>query len=85
MRDRCPLVEAGPLWPSHRHRIDEDPTGGSTFVSPAVFRRILGRNGAVVVCAGGGGVPVVRNDLGRLDGVEADYRGCPSRGTVTRQ
>ena len=33
--------------------------------------RLLLSNGAVVVCAGGGGVPVVRNDLGRLDGVEA--------------
>jgi len=33
--------------------------------------RLLLTNGAVVVCAGGGGVPVVRNDLGRLDGVEA--------------
>jgi len=33
--------------------------------------RLLLTNGAVVVCAGGGGVPVIRNDLGRLDGVEA--------------
>ncbi|REF01122.1 carbamate kinase [Thermomonospora umbrina] len=31
----------------------------------------LVRGGAVVVCAGGGGVPVVRNDVGRLEGVEA--------------
>ncbi|WP_433338271.1 carbamate kinase [Spirillospora sp. CA-294931] len=29
------------------------------------------RNGTVVVCAGGGGVPVIRNDVGQLEGVEA--------------
>ncbi len=33
--------------------------------------RLLLDSGAVVVCAGGGGVPVVRNDSGALDGVEA--------------
>ncbi|MEU8342597.1 carbamate kinase [Actinomadura meyerae] len=33
--------------------------------------RELVRLGTVVVCAGGGGVPVVRNDVGRLEGVEA--------------
>lgn len=33
--------------------------------------RLLLESGAVVVCAGGGGVPVVRNDAGRLQGVEA--------------
>ncbi|WP_067812028.1 carbamate kinase [Actinomadura kijaniata] len=33
--------------------------------------RTLVRNGTVVVCAGGGGVPVVRNDRGQLEGVEA--------------
>lgn len=33
--------------------------------------RMLLESGAVVVCAGGGGVPVVRNDAGELDGVEA--------------
>ena len=33
--------------------------------------RLMLANGAVVVCAGGGGVPVVRNKLGRLEGVEA--------------
>lgn len=33
--------------------------------------RLLLESGAVVVCAGGGGVPVVRDDLGDLRGVEA--------------
>jgi carbamate kinase len=33
--------------------------------------RLLLTSGAVVVCAGGGGVPVVRNADGRLEGVEA--------------
>ncbi|GAA2207685.1 carbamate kinase [Nonomuraea monospora] len=33
--------------------------------------RLLLASGAVVVCAGGGGVPVVRNEAGRLEGVEA--------------
>ncbi|GAA3518098.1 carbamate kinase [Nocardioides daeguensis] len=33
--------------------------------------RALLRLGAVVVCAGGGGVPVVRDELGELSGVEA--------------
>ncbi|MGI8332053.1 carbamate kinase [Actinomadura scrupuli] len=35
-----------------------------------LIRRLL-RTGTVVVCAGGGGIPVVRNDTGRLEGVEA--------------
>ncbi|WP_067487565.1 carbamate kinase [Actinomadura hibisca] len=33
--------------------------------------RTMVRNGTVVVCAGGGGIPVVRNDVGQLEGVEA--------------
>ncbi len=33
--------------------------------------RLLLESGAVVVCAGGGGVPVVRNERGHLEGVEA--------------
>jgi carbamate kinase len=33
--------------------------------------RLLLNSGAVVVCAGGGGVPVIRNDAGHLQGVEA--------------
>jgi len=33
--------------------------------------RLLLTSGAVVVCAGGGGVPVIRNEDGQLQGVEA--------------
>src|SRR5688500_10034810 len=33
--------------------------------------RLLLESGAVVVCAGGGGVPVIRDETGRLQGVEA--------------
>jgi len=33
--------------------------------------RLLLRSGAVVVCAGGGGVPVVRDERGKLRGIEA--------------
>jgi carbamate kinase len=33
--------------------------------------RLLLASGAVVVCAGGGGVPVIRDDRGKLRGVEA--------------
>ena len=33
--------------------------------------RLLLRSGAVVVCAGGGGVPVIRNERGKLRGLEA--------------
>ncbi len=33
--------------------------------------RLLLSNGAVVVCAGGGGIPVIRDERGKLRGVEA--------------
>ena len=33
--------------------------------------RQLVRSRTVVVCAGGGGIPVIRNDVGQLEGVEA--------------
>jgi carbamate kinase len=33
--------------------------------------RLLLRSGAVVVCAGGGGVPVIRDERGKLRGIEA--------------
>ncbi|WP_026460557.1 carbamate kinase [Schaalia suimastitidis] len=33
--------------------------------------RVLLNAGAVVVCAGGGGIPVIRNTRGKLEGVEA--------------
>jgi carbamate kinase len=33
--------------------------------------RLLLASGAIVICAGGGGVPVIRSEEGRLEGVEA--------------
>lgn len=39
-------------------------------VETRLIRRLL-TSGAVVVCAGGGGVPAVRNESGKLEGVEA--------------
>lgn len=39
-------------------------------VETRLIRQLLD-GGAVVVCAGGGGVPVIRNELGFLEGVEA--------------
>jgi len=40
------------------------------IVETRIIRLLLG-SGAVVVCAGGGGVPVIRNEDGYLEGVEA--------------
>ena len=39
-------------------------------VETSLIRELLD-SGAIVVCAGGGGVPVIRNEAGLLDGVEA--------------
>ncbi|MCI6585398.1 MAG: carbamate kinase [Mobiluncus porci] len=39
-------------------------------VETRLIRRML-EVGAVVVCAGGGGIPVIRNDKGKLEGIEA--------------
>lgn len=33
--------------------------------------RLLLSSGAIVICAGGGGVPVIRNEQGELEGIEA--------------
>jgi carbamate kinase len=40
------------------------------IIETRVVRLLLG-SGAVVVCAGGGGVPVIRDEVGKLQGVEA--------------
>jgi carbamate kinase len=40
------------------------------IVETRLIRRMIGQ-GVIVVCAGGGGIPVVRDELGRLAGVEA--------------
>jgi carbamate kinase len=39
-------------------------------IETRLIRQLL-RSGTVVICAGGGGIPVVRNDIGQLEGVEA--------------
>ena len=39
-------------------------------IETRLIRQLL-RSGTVVVCAGGGGIPVVRNSIGQLEGVEA--------------
>src|SRR3954452_23669346 len=40
------------------------------IVETRVVRQLL-NSGAIVVCAGGGGAPVIRNEAGKLEGVEA--------------
>jgi carbamate kinase len=55
----------GPCW----RRVVASPRP-LRVVETRLIRQLLGI-GAVVVCAGGGGAPVVRNDLGELEGVDA--------------
>jgi carbamate kinase len=50
-------------------RVVPSPTPHRVVETP-IIRQVLS-NGAIVVCAGGGGVPVVRGPLGQLQGVEA--------------
>lgn len=72
-------AEAERLAAERGWSIRQDGTGWRRVVgSPRPLRvietpliRLLLESGAVVVCAGGGGVPVVRDDLGDLQGVEA--------------
>lgn len=40
------------------------------IIETRLIRRLV-EAGAVVVCAGGGGIPVIRNEHGKLEGVEA--------------
>ncbi|GGN65550.1 carbamate kinase [Actinoplanes lobatus] len=55
----------GPHW----RRVVPSPAP-ERIVETRIIRQLLSA-GTVVVCAGGGGVPVVRNEAGRLEGVEA--------------
>jgi carbamate kinase len=72
-------AEARELASSRGWTVKPDGTGWRRVVgSPTPQRvvetrliRLLLDSGAVVVCAGGGGVPVIRNEQGRLEGVEA--------------
>ncbi|MGW0802997.1 carbamate kinase [Nonomuraea sp. NPDC002799] len=71
--------EAEKLAGEHGWTVRQDgPHWRRVVPSPAPQRvvetrliRKLSREGVVVVCAGGGGVPVVRDEHGRLTGVEA--------------
>ena len=69
------LIGAEHLW-----SMVSDPKGGLRRVVPSPLpQRILGlaairllvEAGVCVICAGGGGIPVVRNDTGGMEGVEA--------------
>ncbi len=53
----------------HWRRVVGSPTPKRVVETRLI--RLLLESGAIVVCAGGGGVPVVRNEQGLLDGVEA--------------
>ncbi|MEV0384513.1 carbamate kinase [Nonomuraea sp. NPDC050643] len=55
----------GPHW----RRVVPSPTP-RRIVETRLIRKMI-REGVVVVCAGGGGIPVVRDERGRLSGVEA--------------
>lgn len=55
----------GPYW----RRVVPSPRP-QRIVETRLIRLLVG-SGAVVVCAGGGGVPAIRNEAGRLEGVEA--------------
>ncbi|GAA2987234.1 carbamate kinase [Streptosporangium longisporum] len=55
----------GPYW----RRVVPSPAP-QRVVETRLIRNLV-RDGIVVVCAGGGGVPVIRDDKGRLRGIEA--------------
>lgn len=72
--------EARQLERRHRWRLVSDSGRGfrRVVVSPAPLRivqldvfRSLVRDGVVLVCCGGGGIPVVRDGSGRIRGLEA--------------
>ena len=65
---------------AHRWSMVSDQTGGLRRVVPSPLPiailgldpiRLLVEAGVCVVCAGGGGIPVVRNTAGQMEGVEA--------------
>ncbi|WP_433255441.1 carbamate kinase [Streptosporangium sp. CA-135522] len=55
----------GPYW----RRVVPSPAP-QRVVETRLIRRLI-RDNVLTICAGGGGVPVIRNDKGRLQGVEA--------------
>ncbi|WP_011583182.1 MULTISPECIES: carbamate kinase [Chelativorans] len=61
-----PLVEESPgKW----RRVVASPLPGRITQIETI--RLLVENGVIAICAGGGGIPVIRNDDGDLVGVEA--------------
>jgi carbamate kinase len=74
-----PQEEARLLAEARGWTVRQDGTGWRRVVaSPQPQRvvetrmiRLLMRSGALVICAGGGGVPVIRDERGKLRGVEA--------------
>ena len=73
--EEAKLVRAEHTW-----SMVTEPKGGLRRVVPSPLpQRILGlaaikllvEAGVCVICAGGGGIPVVRNDMGGMEGVEA--------------
>ena len=72
--------ESGPVSAEHGWSMVEEATGGLRRVvaSPLPIAilgiapiRLLVEAGVCVICAGGGGIPVVRGKDGRMEGVEA--------------
>jgi carbamate kinase len=65
-REGWPLVEESPgKW----RRVVASPLPGRITQIETI--RLLVENGVTAICAGGGGIPVIRNDEGDLVGVEA--------------
>ena len=61
----APLVQVGKKW----RRVVASPK--PTRIVELSTIQTLVKNGDVVICCGGGGIPVVRNDKGQLHGVPA--------------
>ncbi|GAA2591273.1 carbamate kinase [Actinomadura fulvescens] len=59
------VKQDGEYW----RRVVPSPKPQRVIETRLIRRQV--RTGTVVICAGGGGVPVVRNDVGQLEGVEA--------------
>jgi carbamate kinase len=65
-REGWPLIEESPgKW----RRVVASPLPGRITQIETI--RLLVENGVTAICAGGGGIPVIRNDEGDLVGVEA--------------
>ena len=75
-----PLVEEKPgSW----RRVVPSPAPKRITQIEAI--RLLVEGGVIVVCAGGGGIPVVRNDAGEMEGVEAVIDKDHAAGLLARE